>query len=124
MIVVGVMAIVIAIAVPGWLRARSTGRMRACQENLTKLDGAIQQLAIEMGLPPSAPVDMSDLVVGPNGPGILKQAIDCPSGFDYVLATVADEPICTSGLPGHSIAEVGVTPMIADESVLAGGGGS
>jgi prepilin-type N-terminal cleavage/methylation domain-containing protein len=124
MIVVGIMAIVVAIAVPGWLRARSNARMRACQENLTKLDGAIQQLALERNLPPAAPVTLADLLTGPNGPGILKQTLACPSGFDYVLTDVSQEPVCPSGLPGHSVAEVGIVPMIADESTLWNGSGS
>ncbi len=42
MIVVAIIGILIAIAVPGFLKARRTSRLNACQENQTKIDGAVQ----------------------------------------------------------------------------------
>lgn len=45
MIVVAIIGIIIAIAVPAFLRARENSRGRACQENLSKIDGAKEQYA-------------------------------------------------------------------------------
>jgi type II secretory pathway pseudopilin PulG len=114
-----VMAIVIAIAVPGWLRARSTGRMRACQENLSKIDGAKEQWALETNAQPGATPTEAELSNGNNN--IIKNALVEPSGFDYVINPLGVDPTCTSGLPGHSVAEIGISPMLADESSLGGG---
>lgn len=121
MIVVGVMAIVVAIAVPSWLRARSQTRMRACQENLSKIDGAIQQLALETIMPPDATVTPAMIVSPGEKRGILYHWPTEPSGYEYLVTTVAEGPTCTSGFPGHSIDEVG-TLVIANESGSGSGG--
>lgn len=121
MIVVGVIAIIIAIAVPAWLRARSQARMRACQENLSKIDGAIQQLALEMLLPPTAAVTPAMIIDPGQKRGILYRWPIEPSGYEYTVSTVAAGPLCTSALPGHSIDEIGVT-LVGDESGSGSGG--
>lgn len=123
MIVVGIIAIVIAITVPAWIRARSQARMKACQENLTKIDGAIQQLALELTLRPDDAVTANMIIAPERKRGILHNWPTEPSGFEYTLTTVAEGPVCTSGLPGHSLDEVGQL-VIADESGAGGGGGS
>ena len=61
MIVVAIIGILIAIAVPGFVRARSQSRMRACQENLTKIDGAKEQYALEQNKGPGDAVSEDDL---------------------------------------------------------------
>lgn len=121
MIVVGIIAIVIAITVPAWIRARSQARMKACQENLTKIDGAIQQLALETIMQPDAAVTAEMLIAPERKRGLLHNWPNEPSGFEYTVSTVAEGPVCTSGLPGHSLDEVGLL-VIADET--GGGGGS
>lgn len=124
MIVVAIIGIIIAIAVPGFIRARATSRMRACQENLTKIDGAKEQWALETNQQPGATPSWSDLTDGASagdGNGILKQQPIEPSGYDYTIEAVGTDPTCTSGLPGHSLAEVG-TSVLADESGGGGGG--
>ena len=50
MIVVAIIGIIIAIAVPAFLRARENARGRACQENLMKLDGSTEQWALDFRL--------------------------------------------------------------------------
>lgn len=120
MIVVGVIAIIIAIAVPAWLRARSQARMRACQENLSKIDGAIQQLALEMLLAPNAAVTPAMIIDPGQKRGILYQWPIEPSGFAYTVSNVSEGPLCTSALPGHSLDEIGLM-VVGDESGAGGG---
>jgi prepilin-type N-terminal cleavage/methylation domain-containing protein len=43
MIVVAIIGILVAIAVPGFMRARLTAQRNACIENLTKINGATEQ---------------------------------------------------------------------------------
>lgn len=124
MIVVAIIGIIIAIAVPGFIRARATSRMRACQENLTKIDGAKEQWALETNQSPGATPSWADLTDGAtagDGNGILKKQPIEPSGGSYTINAVGTDPSCSTGLPGHSLVEVG-TAVLADES--GGGGGS
>jgi prepilin-type N-terminal cleavage/methylation domain-containing protein len=69
MIVVAIIGILIAIAVPGFLRAREISRRNACQENQSKIDGAIQQYILEWRL---------------SGVG--------PAGDDTTFLSLVDEP--------------------------------
>ncbi len=62
MIVVAIIGIIIAIAVPAFLRARENSRATACQENLTKIDGAKEQYALEFKY-------ANDTVIGPGNIG-------------------------------------------------------
>ena len=56
MIVVAIIGLLAAIAIPNFLRARSTSQQNACINNLRQIDGAIQQWALETGAKPTDPV--------------------------------------------------------------------
>src|SRR5665811_1444447 len=47
MIVVAIIGLLASIAVPNFVRARTTAQMNACINNLRQIDGAIQQYALE-----------------------------------------------------------------------------
>src|SRR5271155_4402718 len=49
MIVVAIIGLLAAIAIPNFLRARSTSQMNACINNLRQIDAAKQQWALEYG---------------------------------------------------------------------------
>ena len=49
MIVVAIIGLLAAIAIPNFLRARSTAQQNACINNLRQIDAAIQQWALESG---------------------------------------------------------------------------
>ncbi|MGA9776700.1 MAG: prepilin-type cleavage/methylation domain-containing protein, partial [Verrucomicrobiia bacterium] len=53
MAIIGLLA---AIAIPNFLRARSTSQQNACINNLRQLDGSIQQWALETGQTATATV--------------------------------------------------------------------
>ena len=106
MIVVAIIGILIAIAVPGFVRARSQSRMKSCQENLTKIDGAKEQVALETNLKPGDAVAATTLWPA-DGTGYLKNEPNEPSGFAYTIGAVGTDPVCTSGYAGHSLLEVG-----------------
>ena len=50
MIVVALVAALMVIAMPGFLRARETSRMNTCQENQTKIDSGLQQYILAKNL--------------------------------------------------------------------------
>lgn len=99
MIVVAIIGIIIAIAVPAFLRARENSRGRACQENLAKIDGAKEQYALEQKLGNNANVTMNDLINPPGtttaGEGYLKSTPVCPAGGSYTVNTIGTNPTCS-----------------------------
>jgi prepilin-type N-terminal cleavage/methylation domain-containing protein len=101
MIVVAIIGILIAIAVPGFLRARENSRGQACQENLTKIDGAKEQWALENRLSNGTSCGATDAflqdtdIFGPNG--YVKKEPLCPSGGDYTTNAVGTDPVCSIG---------------------------
>lgn len=114
MIVVAIIGILIAIAVPGFLRAREVSRRNSCQENQSKIDGAVQQYILENNLADlAAATDIDateqavagDLALWNAEPGQLvgegsyiRFAPDCPSGGLYGIDSgrTGDPPIyCT-----------------------------
>jgi prepilin-type N-terminal cleavage/methylation domain-containing protein len=95
MIVVAIIGILIAIAVPGFVKARTQSRNRACQENLTKIDGAKEQWALENNKAVGTDVAMTDLYLD-DGSGYLKSQPFCPAadGADYEVNAVGTDPAC------------------------------
>jgi prepilin-type N-terminal cleavage/methylation domain-containing protein len=61
MIVVAIIGLLAAIAIPNFLRARSTSQQNACINNLRQLDGATQQWALEKGHGPTDTVQSTDI---------------------------------------------------------------
>lgn len=116
MIVVAIIGIIIAIAVPAFLRARENSRGTACQENLSKIDGAKESYAMEFRLANGAACDFPQLI-NPNGAatgeGYLKAQPQCPSGGAYFVASIGAPPQCTIGGNGN----------FTDHVVVGGAGG-
>jgi len=50
MIVVAIIGLLAAIAIPNFVRARTTSQTNACINNLRQMDGAVQQYALESKL--------------------------------------------------------------------------
>ena len=98
MIVVAIIGLLAAIAIPNFVRARTTAQMNACINNLRQIDGAIQQWALETKQASTAPVTAADVS------GYLKAPPTCPAysgagglpGFtaSYGLTTVSNPPTC------------------------------
>jgi len=74
MIVVAIIGLLAAIAIPNFVRARTQSQKNACINNLRQIDGAAQQLALENKLAASATVTTADLIP------YLKAAPVCPAG--------------------------------------------
>ena len=93
MIVVAIIGLLAAIAIPNFIRARTTAQMNACINNLRQIDGAIQQWALENKKDASASPVFTDISA------YLKNSVICPSGGtafsdSYTLASVAEKPVC------------------------------
>jgi prepilin-type N-terminal cleavage/methylation domain-containing protein len=107
MIVVAIIGLLAAIAIPNFLRARSTSQQNACINNLRQIDGAIQQWALETGQAATANVQASGVDIQPYlGRGAGGALPWCPEDSakaftsSYTVATVADAPSCAIGGTG------------------------
>ena len=74
MIVVAIIGLLAAIAIPNFVRARTTSQMNACINNLRQIDGAKQQWALETKQATNAVPVLSDLTP------YLKNDVTCPAG--------------------------------------------
>ena len=93
MIVVAIIGLLAAIAIPNFIKARTTSQMNACINNLRQIDGAIQQWALENNQSSTAPVD-SAAVTPYLGRGSAGQFPTCPAGGSYSLSDVSAKPTC------------------------------
>jgi prepilin-type N-terminal cleavage/methylation domain-containing protein len=96
MIVVLIIGILLAIAVPQFVNARTQSQQSTCIANLSQIESAKEQWAMETAQPATAMPQWSDLV-GPvnSGTGYLKSQPNCPSGGTYTIQTLAIRPTCT-----------------------------
>jgi prepilin-type N-terminal cleavage/methylation domain-containing protein len=102
MIVVAIIGLLATIAIPNFVKARTTAQMNACISNLRQIDGAIQQYALEMKKDAGSPVSYSDIS------GYLRNAVTCPSGgttFDdsYTITSVDATPTCQRQPTTHKL---------------------
>jgi prepilin-type N-terminal cleavage/methylation domain-containing protein len=100
MIVVAIIGLLAAIAIPNFVRARTTSQQNACINNLRQLDGAVQQFALENNKSASAAVS-SVSVLPYLGRGTAGAWPTCPAAGAYGITTVADKPTCSKSAEGH-----------------------
>lgn len=108
MIVVAIIGLLAAIAIPNFVRARTTSQTNACINNLRQIDGAIQQWALENNATDSTTVDLAGITpyLGRGSAGSVGN-LYCPADADkdfassYTLATVADQPVCQINAADH-----------------------
>ena len=98
MTVVGIMGMLITLAVPNLLRARSGSQERICITNLNKIEWAKQMWGLENAKSLNDAPSESDLI-GPSA--YLRNDAFCPSGGSYGLNALKDPATCTT--PGHSL---------------------
>ena len=99
MIVVAIIGLLAAIAIPNFVKARSTAQKNSCIANLKQIDGAVQQWALENKK------QSSDTVTTTDAADYLKGSLlpVCPAGGTYATSTVAASPTCTKSADGHTL---------------------
>ncbi|MDD3905321.1 MAG: prepilin-type N-terminal cleavage/methylation domain-containing protein [Candidatus Omnitrophica bacterium] len=101
MIVVAIIGLLAAIAIPNFVRARQKAQAEACIANLRQIEGATQVWAVDTGAADTATPTWNDLV-----PNYIRTQPACPAGGNYTLATVNNRPTCSVGntvSPAHSL---------------------
>jgi len=94
-IVVAIIGLLAAIAIPNFVRARNTSQKNTCINNLRQISGGIHQWALENKKTDTATVTSGDVQV------YIKNNMfpTCPSGGTYTLTTVNADPTCDQA--GH-----------------------
>lgn len=105
MIVVAIIGLLAAIAIPNFVKARTTSQANACINNLRQYDGAVQQYALENKLASTATYTMSVLkpYIKLDSTGNLPS---CPANGSYSNgSTVTNPPTCSLSTqsPAHKL---------------------
>ncbi len=97
MIVVAIIGLLAAIAIPNFVKARNTAQKNACINNLRQIDGAKQQWALENKKSDSDSPGSTDVA-----PYIKNnQYPSCPSSGTYTIGAVNTDPTCNRSSLGH-----------------------
>ena len=101
MIVVAIIGLLAAIAVPNFVKARQASQKNACIANLKQIDGAKATWALEMKKNNSDTPTTSDLYGSTN---YIRDEPKCPGGGTYTLNAVDTKPVCSlSTAQGHTL---------------------
>jgi prepilin-type N-terminal cleavage/methylation domain-containing protein len=94
MIVVAIIGLLAAIAIPSFVKARNQSQTNACINNLRQMDAAKEQWALEKGVTTGA-------VAGAEAKLYIKGEVepDCPASGTITWEELGTNPKCTIG--GH-----------------------
>ncbi len=99
MIVVAIIGLLAAIAIPNFVKARDTAQANACINNMRQIESAKEQYALENGLTTAGVV--TDAQAG----AYIKGGFPlCPVGkaaHPYTIGAVGTKVVCTSGVATH-----------------------
>jgi len=92
MIVVGIIGLLVAIALPNFMRSRATSQQNACINNLRQINSAVQQWAMENGQgpgsPPPADTDITPYIQLNSNSSIPG----CPASGTYTIYNISNVP--------------------------------
>ena len=100
-IVVAIIGLLAGLAVPSFIKARTTAQTKACVSNLRVLDTAKSKWALENRKASSAVPTVENL--GPYVRGGVMPI--CPAGGTYKLLAVDQDPTCSLDRLGHVLQE-------------------
>ena len=98
MIVVAIIGLLAAIAIPNFIKARELSQRNACIANLKQIDGAKQTWALENKQVGTATPAASALY---GATLYIRDTPSCPANGTYTEGAVDTKPTCTIG--GHTL---------------------
>jgi len=100
MIVILIIAVLLAIAIPNFIRSRESSRAKACLANLRQIETAKEQWAMHNRKnaddTPTAADLVSEFMKGPAD----NTLPECPAGGTYTIGDVNTRPSCSVGTNG------------------------
>ena len=107
MIVVAIIGLLAAIAIPNFVRARATSQTNACINNLRQIDAAVQQWALENNAAAGAAVTEANVAPylgrAVNSATFAAAAVRCPASGTYGVTAANAAPTCTLSANGHAL---------------------
>ena len=100
MIVVLIIGILLAIAVPNFIKARESSRAKSCIANLKQIDSAKEQWAMDNKKVTGDSAGFSDLV---GTDKYIKSTPACPSSGTYDIKGLGTAPTCSKSADGHTL---------------------
>jgi len=100
MIVVAIIGVILAIALPAFMKSRAQARKQVCIENLSQIESAKQQWGLETGKKDGDPPTESDLI-GANK--YIKKMPECPGGGTYEFQAIGRTATCSQRSDGHEL---------------------
>ncbi len=105
MIVVAIVAIILAVALPNYLKSGKTSAKNICISNLKQIDGAIEQWALDHDIAPGTyPSSQQEEEIY----GYIKEGKPkCTSGGEYTIHAIGSNPqvACSREDEGHKLPE-------------------
>jgi prepilin-type N-terminal cleavage/methylation domain len=98
MIVVAIIGLLAAIAIPNFVRARTVAAQNACIANLKQLQGAAQVYALDTGVAGTVTVASTDLA-----PNYVKTWPRCGSTGVYPSFVIDTGPVCPTNPTDHRL---------------------
>jgi prepilin-type N-terminal cleavage/methylation domain-containing protein len=95
MIVVAIIGLLAAIAIPNFVKARATSQMNACINNLRQIDAAANEFALEKGKKTGDAITLNTDLTPYIKLNSASSIPACPAGGTYALAAVGNTPTCT-----------------------------
>lgn len=93
-VVILVICVLLAVAIPSFQKARESARTRSCLANMKSTISAKEQYAVEKRMNHGDRVTFDDLT-----PTYLRSLPTCPAGGAYVIGPVGENPKCS--YPDH-----------------------
>ena len=104
MIVVAIIGLLAAIAIPNFVKARATSQMNACINNLRQIDAAANEFALEQGKKTGDAITMNTDLTPYIKLNSANSIPACPAGGSYTESSVGTAPTCSLGstvTPAH-----------------------
>jgi prepilin-type N-terminal cleavage/methylation domain-containing protein len=98
MIVVAIIGLLAAIAIPNFMKARATSQANACINNLRQIDAAVQQVAFAQNLPSGATINYPNDVTPYIKLNTSLSIPPCPAGGVYTVGLIGSIPSVTCSL--------------------------
>jgi prepilin-type N-terminal cleavage/methylation domain-containing protein len=94
MIVVLIIGILLAIAVPNFIRARESSRAKSCVANLKQIDSGKEQWAMDNKKTSADTPGDTDLY---GATKYVKSTPACPASGTYTVGAIGTAPVCSKG---------------------------
>ena len=92
LIVILIIGMLLAIAVPQFFKSREAAYARGCQHNLKQILGAKERWGMEFNMGAGDTPIWANLV-----PAYIKKQPECPAGGGYTIGSMDQLPLCAIG---------------------------